>query len=325
MRDQVRALPGVTNAAYISSLPMVWRGGIWPVGIEAQALQRTDRHTASLRYVTPGFFATLGIPIRAGRDVGDADTTDAPWVAVVSESFVNRYWPGQDGLGRTFQFAFTERTVVGVVGNVRVRGLERESEPQVYLPSTQVPDGGILFYAPKQLVIASSVPPAQLAPAVRAIVRGVDPEQPIADVRPVVEILEAETASRAVQVRVLAAFAAVAVLLAGIGLHGLLSFAVSQRTQEIGVRVALGARRADILRLILGKGALLAAVGVVPGVALAYAAGRGLQALLAGVAPADPITFGGAVALTVIMTLVGSLLPARRAVRVDVVQAIRAE
>jgi predicted permease len=323
--DEVRRLPGVTRAAYVTSLPMVWRGGIWPVGIEGAALQRTDRQTASLRYATPDFFATMGIPIRAGRDISTTDTLDAPWAAVVSESFVHRYWPGQNGLGRTFQFAFHERTIVGVVGDVRVRGLEHESEPQVYLPATQQPGDSLVFYAPKDLVIRSSLPLATLAPAVRAIVQRVDPEQPISDVRTMADIVEGDTASRAAQARVVAAFAAIAILLATIGIHGLLSFLVSQRTPEIGVRIALGAGHADILALVLGRSAWLAMAGLVPGVVLAYAVGRALQSLLAGVAPDDPVAFTVAVSLTAVTTLAGSLLPARRALSVDPVLAMRAE
>ena len=151
--DQVRALPGVTNAAYISGLPMVWGGGIWPVGINGVELERRADNTASMRFVTPGFFATLDVPVRRGRDVSDRDTMTTQFVAVVSESFVKRYWPGQDAIGRTFNFATKDRTIVGVVGDIRVRGLERDSEPQVYLPYKQVADGWFWGYTPKELVI----------------------------------------------------------------------------------------------------------------------------------------------------------------------------
>jgi predicted permease len=323
----VRALPGVSNAAYISFLPMVFRGGIWPItgAGEPVEIQRSGSHQASLRFVTPGFFATLGIPIHRGRDVSESDSMDAPWVAVVSDSFVRRHWPDQDPLGRHFTMAFHDRMVVGVVGDIRVRGLERKSEPQVYLPYRQVPDGWLDWYSPKDLVIHSATGPGTLLPAVRRIIRAADAEQPISNVRTMEDIVDEQTASRTAQVRVLGAFAAIAFLLAGVGIHGLLSFAVSRRTQEIGVRIALGARPGGIVKMIVWQGAVLAGAGVLPGIALAYAAGRAMEGLLAGVRPGDATTFAGAVGLCVLMTVLGSLLPALRAVRIDPIQAIRSE
>jgi predicted permease len=323
--DQVRALPGVKNATYISFLPMVMGGGIWPVGLPGEPLERKANHTASMRFVTPGFFQSLDVPVRAGRDVSDSDTMTTQMVAVVSESFVKRYWPGQDAIGRQFTFAFSDRTIVGVVGDIRVRGLERTSEPQVYLPYKQQPDNSFIFYLPKDLVIRASTPLDQLVPAVRSIVYAVDPQQPVSDVRPMTDIIDAETASRSVQVRVLAGFAFVAFLLAAIGIHGVLSFAVSQRTPEIGVRIALGAQRRDILTMVLRQGVLLVGAGLLPGLALAYAAGRSLQSLLSGVTPADTVTFATVIGLTLLMTLAGTLLPTLRALRVDPIKAIRAE
>jgi putative ABC transport system permease protein len=319
----VQAIPGVSHAAYISSVPMVWRGGIWPVGIDGDLQERLAGHTASLRFTTPGFFATMGIPVRSGRDVSESDTADGPAVAVVSESFVRHYFPDKEPLGRHFKFAFQDRMVVGVVGDVRVRGLERESEPQVYVPYKQAPDNTLVFYAPKMLAIKASVPFEQLVPQVRAIVRQADPQQPISAIRPMPEIVAGDTASRAVQLRVLGVFAAMAILLAGVGIHGLLSFTVSQRTPEIGVRMALGAQRRDILAMILKRGAILTGLGLVPGLALAYAAGRSIQALLAGVAPADPLTFGAAILMTIGMAMAGTLLPTLRALRVDAARAMR--
>jgi predicted permease len=304
---------------------MVWGGGIWPVGINGVELERRVNNTASMRFVTPGFFAALNIPIRTGRDVSRSDTKTSEFVAVVSESFAKRYWPDQDVLGRRFNFAGKDRTIVGVVGNVRVRGLERDSEPQVYLPYRQVDDGNLWGYTPKDLVVSSTTPLEQLVPAVRAIIHRAEPEQPITDVRPMSEIINLQTASRAVQVRVLAGFAFVAFLLAAVGIHGVLSFAVSQRTPEIGVRIALGAQRRDILGMVMRQGVLLVAAGLVPGLALAYVAARWLQALLVGVTPADVPTFGAAIVLTLLMALAGTLLPTLRAVRVDPIKAIRAE
>ncbi len=325
--SQVRALPGVSGAAYISFLPMVMRGGIWPVTTEGKSvdLQRSGEHTASLRYVTPGFFATMGIPLHRGRDVADADTPDSPFAAVVSESFARRYWPGADPIGRHFQMAFHDRTVVGIVGDIRVRGLERGSEPQVYLPCHQVPDGWLTHYSPQELVIRSTAAPSALLPSIRQVVRAADAEQPISEVRTMADIVEDQTASRSAQVRVLAAFAFIAFLLAGVGIHGLLSFAVSRRRQEIGVRIALGARPTEIVKIIVNRGALLALTGVLPGVLLAYAAGRAMEGLLAGVQPADAVTFSAAIALCILMTVLGSLLPALRAVRIDPITAIRSE
>ncbi len=323
--DDVRALPGVTAAGYTSFLPMTMRGGIWPVLGPGIPETGSEEQTASLRFVTPGYFEALGIPLRAGRGVSPTDTAEAPNVAVVSQSFVDRYWPGQDALGRRFTIAFQERAIVGVAGDVRVRGLERESEPQVYLAQPQVPDGGVIFYAPKDLAVRSSLPAETLAPALRRIVAKVDPEQPVSDVRTLQDIVDADTGPRTVQAGVIAAFAAAAALLAGVGIQGLVGFTVSRRLQEFAVRQALGAERRDILRLVVGEGVRLAAAGLAVGLVLAYLGGRSLEALLAGVSPYDPMAYAGAAGLCGAMALLGSVLPALRAMRADPLVVLRSE
>ncbi|MEP6493709.1 MAG: ABC transporter permease [bacterium] len=321
----VRALPGVSSAAYISGVPMSMSGGIWGVVTRGQEVIRDASNTATLRYATPQFFATLGIALRRGRDIAETDDADRPFVAVVSESFAKRYWPNEDPIGKHFQFALSDRMVVGVVGDVRHRGFEQTSEPQVYVPPKQVRPSVLTYYSPKDLAIRSSLSPSQLLPEVRRIVREADPLQPISNVQTMDEIVTSQTASRRAQLRVLGILAAIALLLASVGIHGLLSFAVSRRTQEIGVRVALGAERSGILAMFLREGLLLGLGGVVPGVAIAYVAGRGMEALLAGVHPADPLTVFAGVALCCLATLVGCLRPALRASRIDPIEALRAE
>ena len=330
VREETQALPGVTSAAWISYLPISsFRGGIWPVSVkgdvDAGSEVRGANNTASIRYVTPRYFETMAIPLKRGRDIADADNRGRQFVAVVSESFVKRYWPNEDPIGRHFTFAFADREVVGVAGDVRFRGLERVSEPQVYLSATQVNDGAVIFYVPKALAIRTSGSPASLVPSVRDIMRRADARLPIFEVQTLSEMVDRETASRAAQVRVLAVFAAIAFGLAAVGIYGLLSFAVSQRVTEIGVRRALGAQSRDVLTMVLSRGFTLAIAGVVPGVLIAYAAGRGMEALLAGVAPADPLTLASAVALALLMTVLGSLAPTLRALRVDPITALRAE
>ena len=320
----VRALPGVQSAGFTSFLPIVLRGGVWEVEIAGQQ-RRSENHTASMRFVTPGYFQAMGIPLKQGRGVEEGDGATALPIAVVSESFVQRYWPGENAIGRSFQIASETRTIVGVAGNVRVRGLEAPSEPQVYLSSKQMHDGILVWFAPKDLAVRSTVNPNSLIAAIRAIIHDADPLQPISDVQTLTEIVESNTASRRVQASVLGAFAAVAFLLAAVGIHGLLSFSVSQRTQEIGVRMALGANWRKVLLLILVEASRLAIVGVVVGAGLGYGAGRGMQSLLAGLNPGDVETFATAMALAVILTLAGSLIPALRAVQIDPAVAIRAE
>jgi ABC-type antimicrobial peptide transport system permease subunit len=204
-------------------------------------------------------------------------------------------------------------------------GLERVSEPQVYLSSAQVEDGSITFYTPRALAIRAEGSPAGLAPAVRAIVRATDPKLPITEMQTLAALTERDTASRAAQLRVVGAFALLACALAAVGIHGLLSFAVSQRTQEIGVRVALGAQPRDILAMVAANVVRLGAAGVSAGAAAAYAAGRSIEALLAGIRPNDPTTFGASVGLAVLMLAMGTVAPVVRALRVDPLKAIRAE
>jgi predicted permease len=275
--------------------------------------------------VTPQYFRTMGIPLRRGRDVEDGDTQERGWSAVVSGSFVDRYWPGQDPIGKTFRHRGRTRTVVGVVGDVRIRGLERNSEPQIYLPAPQITDEFPSILDPKDLVIRHAGQGDALVAAVRQIVREVDPEQPISDVRTMEDVLAGDTATRRAQLQVLGVLAAVAVLLSAVGIYGLLAYTVSQRSQEIGVRLALGADPAQVGRMILADGMRMAVAGIVPGVLGAYAAARAMSALLFGVAPGDPATFATAVGLALLMTFAGSLLPALRAVRVSPMSVLRAE
>src|SRR5262249_52742671 len=161
---EAKQLPGVSGAAYTSFLPLALRGGVWAVEVEGQPQPLPKRQTASLRFVTPGYFSVMGIRMLGGRDVSESDTMQTPFVALISESFVRRYWPGQNPIGRRFNFGNYDRMVIGVVNDVRVRGLERTSEPQVYLPYKQH-DKVSDWYAPKDLVIRSSGNSAALAPA----------------------------------------------------------------------------------------------------------------------------------------------------------------
>jgi hypothetical protein len=304
---------------------MVLTGGITTVLLPGQERLRTDDYLVSRRYVTPQFFSTLGIPLRAGRDLEDADTDDRGRVAVVSESFAARYWPGADPVGRHFLFQDSARTVVGVVGDIRVRGLERPSEPQMYLPSSAIGENPLTLYDPKDLVIRTSGNETALLPAIRAIIRAVDPDQPISDVMTLSDLLATQTAPRRAQVRVLAALAAVALLLAGLGIHGLLAFTVAQQRHDIAVRLALGAEPSGIARRVVRDGMAIVALGLVPGLLIAFAAGRSMQALLFGVPPLDPVTILLTLAVCVGMSITGAWLPTRRAVRVSPLSVMRAE
>jgi putative ABC transport system permease protein len=322
---EVRALPGVQSAAFTSGLPMVVPGLITGVEIPGQPVQNYRSGGVSHRWVTPQYFRTMGIPLRRGRDVEDGDTGDRAWVAVVSASFVERYWPGQDAIGKTFRHRDQMRTIVGVVGDVKVRGLERTNEPQIYLPAVQVADRFPSIFDPKDLVIRHSGESEALMSAVRQIVRAADPDQPISDVRPMDAVLAGDTAPRRAQLQVLGVLAAVAVLLSAVGIYGLLAYTVTQRSQEIGVRLALGADPSRVGRMIFADGMRLALFGIVPGVLGGYAAARGMSALLFGVAPGDPATFATAVGVALLMVLAGSVVPTLRAVRVSPMSVLKAE
>ena len=323
--SEVRALPGVESAAYLSGLPMVMTGGITLILLPGEVDRRDGTQTASIRLVSSQYFSTMAIPLRSGRDIGESDVRENPLVAVVSQSFASRHWPNEDPIGRTFSTRGQERTVVGIVGDVKVRGLERTSEPQLYIPAYQQPTGIADFYLPRDLVVRTSRDAMALVPRIRDIVRQVDPQQPVSGVRMLSDVVGDQTADRRAQVRVLSALALLALLLAGVGIHGLLSFTVAQRDREIGVRLALGAKPRGIAGMIVSEGARMALFGVLAGVVVAYFAARAMSALLFGVQPDDPLTIGAAAGLCFVVTAVGCLRPAIRAARIAPMAALRAD
>ncbi|MEX2179566.1 MAG: ABC transporter permease [Gemmatimonadaceae bacterium] len=321
----VRAIPGVQSAGYISGLPMVMTGGITLVLLPGEGDRRDGTQTASLRLASSGYFESVGISLRMGRDVSETDTPDRQLVAVVSESFARRHWPDDNPLGRTFSTRNQERTVVGVVGDVMVRGLERESEPQLYVPALQPPVPVADQYHPRDLIIRTTRAASSLLPSIREVIRRIDPQQPISNVRPLADVVGDQTAARRAQVQVLGALALLALLLAGVGIHGLLSYTVAQRDREIGVRLALGARPDGIARMVLSEGTRMAVLGVVPGVVIGYLAARAMSSMLFGVSPDDPLTFGVAAAACFVMTALGCVRPAIRAARIAPMTALRSD
>jgi ABC-type antimicrobial peptide transport system permease subunit len=283
---------------------------------------------AAARFVTPGYFKTMGTPMLLGRDFTDADQRGGLPVAVVSESFARAHWSGQNAVGRQFtnKISNVTYTVAGVVADVRFRGVDRDMEPQAYFSAYQIEDNWFPWFAPKDFIVATNLEdPSSLLPSIRAIVREADATLPVSDIQTFVELIESDTLARRAQLWVTGGFSLAAFLLAGIGIHGLLSFAVSKRTQEIGLRRALGATAGQIASLVVGEAVLLSTLGAAIGLTVAYLVALGMEKVLVGVPPADAVTVLLGACAAVTMTLMGASIPAWRALRVDPSEALRAE
>jgi putative ABC transport system permease protein len=272
--------------------------------------------------VSRGYFGAMGIPVLRGRPFGRQHHLDGPRVALVNESFVRKYSPDEDPIGRVIlgDWANPKPTeIIGVVGDIRHNGLTAEPRPTVFLAQSQVP--GYYTY----IVVRTAMDPMQMATAIRREVRQADPRQPVADVQPMAQYVSSALARPRLYAVLLGAFASLALLLAAVGLYGLMTYAVSRRTHEIGVRMALGAQPRDVLRSMLSDGARLAMAGLVVGVACAITLSRLIAQLLYGVTTGDVVTYAGVVAMLGSVALIATWIPARRASRVDPMVALRYE
>jgi predicted permease len=325
---RVRSLPGVVSAGYTTTVPLTWKGGTSGLAIEGRPPARGLQDDANHRQVTTGYLQTLGLPLKAGRYLEDTDGPNAQPVAVINEAMARTYWPDGDVVGKRFKVGGPAAprpwlTVVGVVGDIRQMGLDAPAKPEMYLPYQQVTYQQ--WFAPGYLVIRTSVEPQSLVAAVRREVYAVDPTQPVSNVQTMEEILGEESAQRRVGMTLLAVFAGLALALAALGIYGVLSFFVAQHTQEIGVRLALGAQPRSILALVLRRGMGLALAGVGLGLVGALALTRLMQSQLFEVSATDPLTYAALAALLTAVALFACIIPARRATKVDPLVALRYE
>jgi putative ABC transport system permease protein len=323
--ERVRLLPGVVSAGYTTWLPLTNRGGTSGFTIEGRPPPAPGEVTdANFREVTPDYLGTMGIALRAGRLIDARDVAGAPPVVVVNEAFTRQFFPGDEALGRRIRRGDGApwTTIVGVVADVRQMGLERGARSEMYVPVAQLADD---IYPPRDLAVRVAGDPMALAEPLRKAVWQVDPQQPVAHVRPMTALLDEEVASRGVQASLLGAFALLALVLAALGLYGVLSYAVAQRRREIGIRMALGAPARAVVRMVVGHGLRLVAIGLALGVALALAATRALAALLYGVSATDPATYAGVAAALAVVAAAASWLPARQAARLDPSITLQAE
>jgi putative ABC transport system permease protein len=323
---RLRALPGVASVAAVDRLPMSVRWG-QPLRIQGQAenLKGTLPTADHLQTVTPGYFATLHIPVLSGRPLTDADGADAPQVAVVSESFAKRFWPAGDAVGKRVGYPWPSEwmTIVGIVRDVKVDSLTGTQEQTIYRPLRQAPPIG--FAPAMSLVVRTSFDVSSTAIALRNVVAEIDHTVPVSDIRPMSYVIATSSARPRFTMLLLSMFAGVALMLGVIGIYGVMSYTVAARTREIGVRMALGASPGDAMRMVLRDGMTLAGIGVVAGVAAALASTRLLSGFLYGVTATDPLTIIAAPFTLAIVALLASYLPARRATRVDPTTALRAD
>ncbi|MFP2925831.1 ABC transporter permease [Pyxidicoccus sp. 3LG] len=317
--EQVRAVPGVQSAAMVKYLPLENVG-------EDRTITRTDHpddvahaQHATAMHVSTGYFRTFGIPLLGGRDLEPTDTVDSPQVMVVNQTFARRFFPGEDAVGKSLRVSGSELTIVGVVGDVRQAGLAEPAPPLIYRHVQQE------TRAAMNMVVRGHGALLPLAASVRQAIWSVDPGQTITRITTLEEVTaEAVTRPRLLAM-MLGLFAGLGLALAAVGIYGVLAYTVSQRQREMGVRLALGAQPADVLRLVLRSGMALAGAGVAMGVAGALGLSRVMGSILYGVAPHDPLTFAGVMALLLGVALLACLIPARRAMRVDPAVTLRAE
>jgi predicted permease len=316
--ERAKALPGVAAVGAINHLPLGGGEGLVN-GLEVEGRPTDEKTLFEDRSITPGYFAAMGIPLSGGRPFTDDDSAGRPRVAIVSRRFAKTYFPGQDAVGKHFRYSGNLEQIVGVVGDVRHLSLEATPPMQIYVPMWQ---GGVNSVS---VVVRTSRAPDQVAADIRSLVRALDPAVAVADVRTMSDLVSGATAERRFQTLLLTAFGGLALFLSLVGLYALMAYSVEQRTAEIGIRMALGAPRASVLRLVLRQGASLALAGIVLGGLCAWAVTRSMASLLFEVAPADAPAFLGAALLFCAVALAACYMPARRATLVDPATTLRAE
>jgi predicted permease len=324
---RLHAIPGVESASAILPLPLSGGNMVTSFDIEERPLPKGQRPGAPVRIITTDYFKTTGIPVRQGRVFDERDRFDSTPVVIVNERFAQKYFPGENVLGKRIQPGFSAddsgekvREIVGVVGNVKHLSLKNEDSPEMYLPHTQIP------FQVMALVIRTKVSdPNTITNSVRKELAAMDPTIPLTSVHVFDYYISRSLARPRFNTLLLSIFAGTALILTAIGIYGVLAYSVAQRTSEIGIRIALGAGKTSIFRLIVGQAMTLVGISVVIGLAGAFAATRMLNSLLFGVGASDPATFIGIVLLVSGVALIAAWVPARRATRVDPIVALRAE
>ena len=332
--ERVEAIPGVGAAAVVKALPMAQPEiGDWSFLREGRFSLPPKQEDWNLSYwqaVGPGYFETMQMPVLQGRGIEAGDRAGTPQVAVVNRTLARQAWPGEDPIGQRLLMGggatdSVYRTVVGIVGDVRHRGLDAEPRPEIYLPHAQFPAGSGTPLRTMRLVLRTEGNPGALTAPLRAAVAELDPDIPLTEVQTMEQALGVWAAERRLTMLIVAGFALLALALGAVGVYGVMAHLVTQRTREIGIRIALGAVPREILRLVLSQGVRLAVLGIAVGLLGALAASRLLTRLLFQTAPTDTTTFVATAAALALVAVAASLIPAVRAVRTDPVDALRAE
>ncbi|PYJ09357.1 MAG: ABC transporter permease, partial [Verrucomicrobia bacterium] len=315
---RVKALPGVEAAAFTTILPLSGTNSDSSFAIEGRD-SRAEKvfPDEEIRGVTPEYFSVLQVPLLQGRFFNEGDQLDGPGVVIVNNSFAKKWFPNQEAVGKRITFSGTRKpdvkwiTIVGVVGDMRHRGLDLEPKPEYYFAHNQNPYRGMI------LAVRSTQDPRSLTSAIRREISQLDPDLPAANVRTLEQVAADSIAPRRLSVVLIGVFAAVALVLASVGIYGVMSFLVVQRTHEMGVRMALGAQRSDVLRLVLGRAAKLVLIGTAVGLVLGIMSSRALRAMLFNVGAFDPMTFFTVTLILIAVSLLASYIPAVRATKAD--------
>ncbi|HYE64226.1 MAG TPA: ABC transporter permease [Pyrinomonadaceae bacterium] len=319
---RIATLPGVESVGATWTLPLSGQDAGRGFEIEGYTPAPDERTNAAFGVVSPRYFQTMKIPVLKGREFADQDTASAPGVVIINEPFARRYFPDGDALGKRLKLRGDDNpwlTIAGVVRDIKHTELTARPRMEMYLPYLQYP------FPSMNVVVRTAHDPASLMMAVRKEVWAVDPDQPVANVETMTQLISNSVARARFNTILLGIFASVALILAAIGLYGVISYSVTQRTHEIGIRLALGAQHGDVLRMIVGQGMILVLVGVLIGLAAAFAVTRLMSSLLYGVTATDPLTFAGVSLVLAGVAFLASLIPARRATKVDPMAALRYE